>query len=70
MNTEVDIRTVSTPEAARLLGRSVQTLRLWSCKGCGPIQPVRVNGFGGPLLWRLADIERIISGGIESDGGR
>ena len=60
---ELDLRTVDTKEAGRLLGRAPQTLRHWSAHpGLGPIHPVRINGRGGPLRWRLADIEALLIG--------
>jgi hypothetical protein len=54
------VTAVSTSEAARLLCRKPQTLREWSAYERGPIRPVRL---GGKLLWRVADIERLLSGG-------
>jgi len=56
---------VNTAEAARALGRSVQTLRFWACSGKGPIRPVRINQMGGPLAWRGADILRLLNGGAD-----
>jgi hypothetical protein len=52
---------LETVAAAELLHRRPQTLRQWASKG-GPISPVRVNGFGGRLLWRRSDIEAILGG--------
>lgn len=46
-----------TPEAAFQLNRSEQTLRLWACKECGPLRPVRVNG---RLAWPVAEIRRVL----------
>jgi hypothetical protein len=48
--------TVTTKEAARLLGRRPQTLRKWACYGGGPIEPIRGHS---RLLWALEDIERL-----------
>jgi len=63
----MDLRTVSTVEAACLLGRAPQTLRHWSAHpGLGPIHPVKIGRRGGPLRWRLADIERLILGNVET----
>ena len=60
---------VNTAEAARALGRTTQTLRLWACKGIGPLRPIRVRA-GGPLAWRGADILRILNaGGTAEDNG-
>jgi hypothetical protein len=52
-----------TSEAAKALHRSKQTLRLWASKCSGPIQPVRLNGYRGPLLWRESDIIALLSSG-------
>ena len=51
---------LDTKEAARHLHREAQTLRSWACKGSGPIKPIRI---GGRLLWRTADIRRLL--GVE-----
>jgi hypothetical protein len=48
---------LDTNEAARHLRREPQTLRSWACKGSGPIKPVRI---GGRLLWKTADIKRLL----------
>ena len=53
---------LSTPNAARVLDKKPQTLRRWACLQCGPIQPVRVNG---RLLWRVADLKRLL--GIDDE---
>lgn len=53
---------LSTLNAARVLDLKPQTLRRWACFQCGPIQPVRVNG---RLLWRIADLGRLLSVGEE-----
>jgi hypothetical protein len=53
---------LSTARAAKALHRSVQTLRLWACRNSGPIKPVRLNGYGGPLLWRETDIIDLLTG--------
>lgn len=55
-----------TPIAAALLGRSPQTLRAWSCLG-GPLEPVRLNGRGGPLGWRRVDLERLLGVELTAD---
>ena len=57
---------VNTAEAARALGRTTQTLRLWACKGTGPLQPIRVRQ-GGPLAWRGDDILRLLNDGDGSE---
>ena len=51
---------LDTNEAARHLRREPQTLRSWACKGNGPIKPIRISG---RLLWRTADIRRLL--GVE-----
>ena len=51
---------LETKEAARHLRREPQTLRSWASKGSGPIKPIRI---GGRLLWRTADIRRLL--GVE-----
>lgn len=48
---------VSSTEAAHHLGMAPQTLRLWACRGKGPLRPVKV---GGRLRWRTADIRRLL----------
>lgn len=49
---------VCTKQAAYYLGRSPQTLRIWSAKnGKGPIKPARLHG---RLVWRLADIKNLL----------
>jgi hypothetical protein len=50
---------LTTREAADLLRRSPQTLRVWAMNENGPITPVRTRP-NAPLLWRLADIEALI----------
>ena len=54
--------TVGTKVAAQLLGRSVQCLHLWSSASSGPLRPVRLNGRGSPLRWRLSDIAALLNG--------
>ena len=46
-----------TSEAALHLNRAQQTLRLWSMRGDGAIQPLRING---RLAWRVDDIKRAL----------
>lgn len=46
-----------TPEAAFHLNRRPQTLRLWACRGDGPIRPHRVNG---RLAWPVAELRRVL----------
>jgi hypothetical protein len=51
--------TLSTREAAALLGRKPQTLRRWSCDNSGPIHPMRA---GSVLRWKVADIRAVLGG--------
>ena len=46
-----------TPEAAGHLSRAEQTMRLWACRGDGPIKPLRVHG---RLLWPVTEIKRLL----------
>jgi Helix-turn-helix domain len=55
--------TLSTREAAALLGRKPQTLRRWSSNGDGPIHPRNV---GGVLRWPLAEIAALMRGQTEA----
>lgn len=52
--------TLGTADAARHLGRSQHTLRLWACKEKGPIKPLNI---GGRLAWPVADLKRLL--GVE-----
>lgn len=49
-----------TNEAAIVLNRKNQTLRIWACYENGPIRPVRING---RLAWRVADLAALLNGG-------
>ncbi len=48
---------LATREAASHLNREAQTLRIWACRGNGPIQPIRV---GGRLAWPTEAIRRLL----------
>jgi len=50
----------STTEAAELLLRKPQTLRVWAMKGKGPIRPIRIHG---RLGWRKSDVQRLLDTG-------
>ena len=50
---------VGTKQAAFYLGREQTTLRIWACKGTGPIEPRRVNG---RLAWPVAKIREVVGG--------
>lgn len=52
---------LTTREAAELLRRAPQTLRIWAMRDDGPIRPVRTKP-NAPLLWRRADIEALMGG--------
>jgi hypothetical protein len=53
-----ELRTaLATREAAHHLNRSPQTLRIWACRGEGPIQPIRV---GGRLAWPVIAIRKLL----------
>lgn len=51
--------TVSTEEAAVLLGVAPQTLRRWACHGSGPVRPRHLNG---RLRWPVKAIRSVLSG--------
>ncbi|TSE20757.1 hypothetical protein Talka_00420 [Tepidimonas alkaliphilus] len=51
---------LTTHEAAEILCRKPQTLRVWASLGRGPLQPVRISG---RLGWRTADVLRLIREG-------
>ncbi|NBU72874.1 MAG: DNA-binding protein [Bacteroidetes bacterium] len=48
---------IPTPLAAHHLGHRPQTLRVWSCRQNGPISPIKI---GNRLLWRVADIKKLL----------
>jgi hypothetical protein len=52
--------TLTTKEAARLLNRAPQTLRVWAMYQNGPVRPLRVNG---RLLWATEDVMKLIKHG-------
>lgn len=52
---------IDTNAAAFHLGRKPQTLRKWACHDDAPLHPIRING---RLGWPVADIKRLLSGGI------
>lgn len=55
--------TLGTAEAARHIGRSQHTLRLWACKDKGPIKPLNI---GGRLAWPVADLKRLLGVEVQS----
>lgn len=50
-----------TDATAFYLNRKSQTLRTWACFENGPIRPVRING---RLAWNVADILKLLNGGV------
>lgn len=59
---DVTSPTVSTEQAAYYLNRRAQTLRGWACLENGPLRPHRLHG---RLAWQVADIRRLVSGGVQ-----
>ncbi|BDT58107.1 hypothetical protein MasN3_16010 [Massilia varians] len=55
-----DAPTLTTKEAARLLNRAPQTLRVWAMYENGPIRPQRVNK---RLQWATADVMKLVAHG-------
>lgn len=55
-----DRLTLTTKEAAYLLNRAPQTLRVWATYDNGPIRPQRVNR---RLIWMTKDITALIRHG-------
>ncbi len=51
---------LTTAEAAIVLKRAPQTLRIWAMRG-HPINPVRIQG---RLAWKVSDLERLINGEV------
>ena len=54
---------VDTAAAAYYLNRQQQTLRGWACHEDGPLRPIRING---RLAWRVADLQRLLTGEVAS----
>jgi len=52
---------VDTACAAFHLMRKPQTLRAYACLETGNIRPTRING---RLAWAVADIKRLLNGGM------
>lgn len=62
MNTTQSLPAVlRTNEAAAAINRAPQTLRKWACLENGPIRPLRING---RLAWRVADLQRLLTGEV------
>lgn len=53
---------VETACAAYHLIRKEQTLRSWASTEHGPIRPIRINN---RLAWAVADIKRVLNGGVK-----
>ena len=49
--------TVTTEQAGFYLNRRPQTMRVWACRGDGPVRPIRVNG---RLAWPVAELRRVL----------
>ncbi len=58
-NLDLVVKTLTTALAAKALNRAEVTLRIWACKGSGPIRPVKI---GNRLAWKVDDINRLIEG--------
>jgi len=56
----IERKVITTEEAAALLNRKPQTLRVWASRENGPIRPIRING---RLAWKLNEIDLLIAGG-------
>ena len=56
---EEELEIVSTKEAARMLNRKPQTLRLYSHRGDGPLKPIKIHG---RLGWKLSQIKQLLRG--------
>lgn len=52
---------LGTRDAAFIINRSSQTLRIWASQGTGRIAPVRQ---AGRLGWRVADLAKILNGEV------
>ncbi|PZO14842.1 MAG: hypothetical protein DCF26_14435 [Burkholderiales bacterium] len=48
---------ISTAHCAFLLNRKPQTLRVWSLRSKGPLQPIRVHG---RLAWPVSGIKQLL----------
>lgn len=53
--------TVPTDAAAYYLNRKPQTMRQWACFENAPIRPIRING---RLAWKVAEIAKLLNGGV------
>jgi hypothetical protein len=53
--------TVDTAAAAHYLHLAPQTMRIYACRGSGPLRPRRLPG-SSKLHWATADIRRLLSG--------
>lgn len=52
---------IDTACAAFHLTRKAQTLRAWACLENGPLRPIRIMN---RLAWSVADIRRLLNGGL------
>ena len=58
------LRMLTTEEAAAILRKTPNCLRIWHMNQSGPIKAVQ-TARGSRLLWRLSDIERFLEGGLQ-----
>ncbi len=59
--------TVCTAAAAHYLHLRPQTLRVYACKECGPIRPIRING---RLHWSTHEIRALLGAAQPSHVGK
>lgn len=59
---EVNVRFLTTDQAAFYLNRRPQTLRSWAGHKTGPCMPVKMMG---RLAWKVKDIEGLLETGWE-----
>ena len=58
------LRMLTTEEAAAILRKTPNCLRIWNMNQSGPIKAVQ-TARGSRLLWRLSDIEQFLDGGAQ-----
>lgn len=56
--------TVPTAQAAFYLNRKPQTLRIWSYKESGPIQPLKI---GRRCAWPTKELKKLLGVGYERE---
>ena len=60
LEVDLGVEYLTTKEAAIALNRTEQLLRVWACKGTGPIKPVQLSI--RRLGWLPQDIENVLNG--------